>query len=57
MSPAQPRFVRVTHADAVASQDAQQGSEQDHEAAAERIHNERARKETFTVVDPIAPVG
>ena len=55
MSPAQPRFVRVTHADAVASQDAQQASKQDHEAAAERIHNDRARKETFTVVDPIAP--
>jgi hypothetical protein len=55
MSPAQPRFVRVTHADAVASQDAQQASEQDQSAAAERIHNERARQETFAVVDPIAP--
>jgi hypothetical protein len=55
MSQGQPRFVRVTHADALEAQEAEHASEQDRDAAAERNHNERARQETFAVVDPIAP--
>jgi hypothetical protein len=52
MSQGQPRFVRVTHADALATQEAEHASEQDRDAAAERNRNERARQQMSA--DPFA---
>ncbi|MBF4591266.1 hypothetical protein [Curtobacterium sp. VKM Ac-1395] len=54
MSPAQPRFVRVTHADAVHSQQAQQDDEQGRDAETRRLLGERAREQKLAEIQPLA---
>lgn len=54
MSPEQPRFVHVTHADAVQSQRAEHEDDQSREAEAERLRGERAREQTLAAIQPLA---
>lgn len=54
MNQSQPRFVRVTHAEAEAAQRAEHEAELNQEADAERLQNQRARAQTFAVVAPLA---